>query len=53
MGAGAFWAAPASWAQNTRSSSTDGRLVVVFLRGAYDGLSALVPYLLFRWKKWL
>ena len=23
---------------------TEGRLVVVFLRGAYDGLSALVPY---------
>ncbi|MBS7809204.1 DUF1501 domain-containing protein [Variovorax sp. PCZ-1] len=25
-------------------SLTQGRLVVVFLRGAYDGLSALVPY---------
>jgi uncharacterized protein (DUF1501 family) len=41
-GAGAAWASPALWAQNSKAS--DGRLVVVFLRGAYDGLSALVPH---------
>jgi uncharacterized protein (DUF1501 family) len=40
-GTGAAWASPALWAQN--SKVVDGRLVVVFLRGAYDGLSALVP----------
>ena len=35
------------WAQPLPAGSTTlegGRLVVVFLRGAYDGLSALVPY---------
>jgi len=39
--------APRVWAQaapaGTRPAGP-GRLVVVFLRGAYDGLSALVPY---------
>lgn len=55
-----FWAAPALWAQATNtpekiaaqasperlggSLDINGRLVVVFLRGAYDGLSALVPH---------
>jgi uncharacterized protein (DUF1501 family) len=55
-----FWAAPALWAQATNtpekiaaqaspirpegSFDVNGRLVVVFLRGAYDGLSALVPH---------
>jgi uncharacterized protein (DUF1501 family) len=35
-----------AWAQPlaAKSSLDGGRLVVVFLRGAYDGLSALVPY---------
>lgn len=42
--AGSAWAAPFAWAQNGRSAHADGRLVMVFLRGAYDGLSALVPY---------
>ena len=42
--AGSAWAAPAAWAQNDRTARADGRLVLVFLRGAYDGLSALVPY---------
>ena len=37
-----MWAAPFAQAQD--ASARDGRLVVVFLRGAYDGLSALVPY---------
>lgn len=40
-------AAPGVWAQAlpaSRSSLDGGRLVVVFLRGAYDGLSAFVPY---------
>ena len=37
------WAAPFAWAQDS-GTARDGRLVVVFLRGAYDGLSALVPY---------
>ncbi len=32
-----------AWAQ-TAPSLGQGRLVVVFLRGAYDGLSAFVPY---------
>ncbi len=41
-GTGAVWASPALWAQS--SKLVDGRLVVVFLRGAYDGLSALVPH---------
>jgi uncharacterized protein (DUF1501 family) len=40
---------PRVWAQRaprqTRSQAqSPGRLVIVFLRGAYDGLSALVPY---------
>ena len=38
------WATPALWAQNSTAPRSEGRLVVVFLRGAYDGLSALVPY---------
>jgi uncharacterized protein (DUF1501 family) len=42
LAAGSAWAAPLAWAQN--SNASDGRLVVVFLRGAYDGLSALVPH---------
>jgi len=57
---GSFWAAPALWAQpenaiNTGAAhagstgatgtfGTESRLIVVFLRGAYDGLSALVPH---------
>ncbi|MDO9359910.1 MAG: DUF1501 domain-containing protein [Polaromonas sp.] len=38
--------APGIWAQPAPAGarSGQGRLVVVFLRGAYDGLSALVPY---------
>lgn len=44
LGASAAWAAPAVWAQGTRASGNPGRLIVVFLRGAYDGLSALVPH---------
>ena len=43
-GTASMWAAPALWAQSSRSASADGRLVFVFLRGAYDGLSALVPH---------
>jgi uncharacterized protein (DUF1501 family) len=38
---------PRVWAQTVpagRQGLDGGRLVVVFLRGAYDGLSALVPY---------
>ena len=38
---------PRVWAQAAPKGSGDprqGRLVVVFLRGAYDGLSAFVPY---------
>ena len=42
--AGGAWAATASWAQTGKEGPRDGRLVLVFLRGAYDGLSALVPY---------
>lgn len=38
------FAIPAVWAQSASSGGPEGRLVVVFLRGAYDGLSALVPY---------
>jgi len=42
-------ALPHAWAQALPTSarhrpSSAGRLVLVFLRGAYDGLSALVPY---------
>lgn len=44
LGAGTAWAMPAAWAQQPSSSASDARLVVVFLRGAYDGLSALVPH---------
>ncbi len=43
----AAWAAPMAFAQapvQGRRSITSGRLVLVMLRGAYDGLSALVPY---------
>jgi uncharacterized protein (DUF1501 family) len=38
------WAAPMAWSQSARNAQPQGRLVVVFLRGAYDGLSALVPH---------
>lgn len=34
---------PGVWAQPAPAFK-DGRLVLVFLRGAYDGLSATVPY---------
>ena len=37
------WAQPAP-ASGRKTALDDGRLVVVFLRGAYDGLSAFVPY---------
>jgi uncharacterized protein (DUF1501 family) len=40
-------AEPGVWAQAlpaSRSGLDGGRLIVVFLRGAYDGLSAFVPY---------
>jgi uncharacterized protein (DUF1501 family) len=38
-------ASPRVWAQAAPlGTKTQGRLVVVFLRGAYDGLSAFVPY---------
>ncbi len=44
-GAAGAWAAPMVFAQgNKPSGADDGRLILVFLRGAYDGLSALVPY---------
>lgn len=43
-GTASMWAAPALWAQSNRTADADGRLVFVFLRGAYDGLSALVPH---------
>ncbi len=43
LAAGSAWAAPLVRAQGNRPEA-DGRLVLVFLRGAYDGLSALVPY---------
>jgi uncharacterized protein (DUF1501 family) len=41
------WGVPGVWAQPLpagRSGLDGGRLIVVFLRGAYDGLSAFVPY---------
>lgn len=41
--AGVTALAPLAWAQSA-SLMKDGRLIVVFLRGAYDGLSATVPY---------
>ncbi len=44
LGSGAFWATPASWSQSPAAIAGNGRLIVVFLRGAYDGLSALVPH---------
>jgi uncharacterized protein (DUF1501 family) len=44
LGTSAAWAVPGSWAQSQRQEANSGRLVVVFLRGAYDGLSALVPH---------
>jgi uncharacterized protein (DUF1501 family) len=37
-------AVPGVWAQAVPGALSGGRLVVVFLRGAYDGLSAFVPY---------
>ena len=42
----AAWAMPSLWAQgdDNKRTSGGGRLVVVFLRGAYDGLSAFVPH---------
>lgn len=43
LAGGAAWATPMARAQ-TGKTSDDARLVLVFLRGAYDGLSALVPY---------
>ena len=43
LAAGGVWAVPSAWAQTQGADST-GRLVVVFLRGAYDGLSAFVPH---------
>lgn len=43
LGAGAAWAAPVAWSQ-AQSGNNDARLICVFLRGAYDGLSAFVPY---------
>ena len=42
-GLAALSAAPLLWAQPLQTKG-EGRLVVVFLRGAYDGLSAFVPY---------
>lgn len=47
LSASTVWAAPQLFAQTPARSSSDqggGRLVVVFLRGAYDGLSAFVPH---------
>ncbi len=38
------WAAPGVFAQGNASRTEPGRLVLVLLRGACDGLSALVPY---------
>jgi uncharacterized protein (DUF1501 family) len=43
LAAGGAWAAPWARAQDT-ATGENGRLVVVFLRGAYDGLSAFVPH---------
>ncbi len=42
-GFAALSAAPSLWAQPATAKS-EARLIVVFLRGAYDGLSAFVPY---------
>jgi uncharacterized protein (DUF1501 family) len=47
LGAGlALAGAPRVWAQAAPSGAKpgQGRMIVVFLRGAYDGLSAFVPY---------
>ncbi len=47
LGAGAALStAPRAWAQAAPAGGkpSQGRMVVVFLRGAYDGLSAFVPY---------
>ncbi len=47
LGAGlALASAPRVWAQAAPSGAKpgQGRMIVVFLRGAYDGLSAFVPY---------
>lgn len=38
------WAQAAPVGQAAKTSTGTGRVVVVFLRGAYDGLSAFVPY---------
>ena len=45
-GTSTAWAMPSLWAQGDDNKRTGGggRLVLVFLRGAYDGLSACVPY---------
>jgi uncharacterized protein (DUF1501 family) len=45
VGAGS-WLGSTAYAQRAPAGAAllQGRLVVVFLRGAYDGLSALVPY---------
>lgn len=43
LGSTLAWAAPLAGAQE-KNASGDARLVLVFLRGAYDGLSALVPH---------
>lgn len=47
LGASTVWVAPQLFAQTQGWSAGGqglGRLVVVFLRGAYDGLSAFVPH---------
>ena len=49
LAASSVWAAPMAWAQSSVSNTptgiaSDARLVVVLLRGAYDGLSAFVPH---------
>jgi len=43
LAAGSAMAAPLALGQQARDTAP-GRLIVVFLRGAYDGLSALVPH---------
>ncbi|WP_423459895.1 DUF1501 domain-containing protein [Ottowia sp. VDI28] len=35
---------PHAWGQTMPAARGDGRLIVVFLRGAYDGLSAFIPW---------
>jgi uncharacterized protein (DUF1501 family) len=44
LGAAGLMASPVFAQRAPAGSLSQGRLVVVFLRGAYDGLSALVPY---------